>query len=272
LTEPTLDGASGFVTQISSGEPYAGLVTGRLPLVWASAQVVCDSPDKKRVDDGTAPGRLLMNSVRAMIGRTNRELLVVTPYLVPADEELSALRELRGRHVSVRIVTNSFESNTDVVAHAGYSNFRKPLLEYGVQLYEVRSRIENSRGSGQSPRLSRFGHYGLHGKLIVFDRERLFVGSMNLDQRSKHLNTEVGLVIESAQLAEETASRFEAMVQPESAYSLSLKSATGMGVGRIVWTTRENGETVERAFEPGSNVLQRLEVAFLSEIPLSKEL
>ena len=272
LTEPTSDSAQGYVTRIASGEPYAGLVAGRLALVWASAQVVCDSPDKKLVDEGTAPGRLLMNSVRAMIRRSNREVLVVTPYLVPADEELSALRELRRRNVTVRIVTNSFESNTDVLAHAGYSNFRRPLLEYGVQLYEVRSRIENSHGSGQPARLSRFGHYGLHGKLIVFDRERLFVGSMNLDQRSKHLNTEVGLLIESSELAEQTATRFESMVQPESAYSLSLRHGGGIGASRIVWTSRENGEIVERGFEPGSNVLQRVEVRFLASMPLSKEL
>src|ERR1700731_4081956 len=32
--------------------------------------------------------------------------------------------------------------------------------------------------------VSRYGNYGLHAKLLVFDRKRIFIGSMNFDQRS----------------------------------------------------------------------------------------
>ncbi len=38
---------------------------------------------------------------------------------------------------------------------------------------------------------------------MVVDRKTLFVGSMNLDPRSANINTEMGLVIESPQLARE---------------------------------------------------------------------
>ena len=45
---------------------------------------------------------------------------------------------------------------------------------------------------------------------------------MNFDQRSMHLNTEVGLIIDSPVLARQMAARFEDMVQPVNAYEVAL--------------------------------------------------
>ena len=42
---------------------------------------------------------------------------------------------------------------------------------------------------------------GLHVKAIVVDRERVFIGSMNLDPRSSDLNSEMGVIIDSRELA-----------------------------------------------------------------------
>ncbi|HET7262459.1 MAG TPA: phospholipase D-like domain-containing protein [Casimicrobiaceae bacterium] len=36
------------------------------------------------------------------------------------------------------------------------------------------------------------GPYALHAKVIVLGRKRVFIGSMNPDQRSLHLNAEIG--------------------------------------------------------------------------------
>jgi putative cardiolipin synthase len=272
LVEAPAAGGSDYVTRIATGEPYAGLISGRLPLVWARAQVVCDTPDKKDVAAGTAPGRLMMESVREMIAAAHSEVLMVTPYFVPADEELQTLRDLRQRAVAVSVVTNSLESTPDIVAHAGYQHYRKPLLEQGVHLYEVRAQPGSTRGSGQPARLSRYGHYGLHGKLIVVDRERLFIGSMNFDQRSKRLNTEVGLLIDGPELAAQTATRFEAMVQPESAYALSLQPDAGGAATHLVWTTRENGVLVDHAKEPAQSAWRRFNSRLLGYLPVSREL
>jgi hypothetical protein len=38
-----------FVKLAGSGEPRAGMIEGRLPLVWSVAQLLCDSPSKKSV-------------------------------------------------------------------------------------------------------------------------------------------------------------------------------------------------------------------------------
>ena len=131
---------------------------------------------------------------------------MVTPYLVPAPDELKALKDLRGREVRVGILTNSLKSTPDIVAQSGYMKFRVALLKEGVELYEIRALLGNTRGSGETPVVSSYGNFGLHAKLFVFDRKRVFIGSMNFDQRSKHLNTEIGLIIDSPELAQQTAS------------------------------------------------------------------
>jgi putative cardiolipin synthase len=272
LVEPAAAGGSDYVTRIATGEPYASLISGQLPLVWASARVLCDSPNKKDVVAGVSEGRLMMTDVRKMIAATEGEFLMITPYFVPADAELDALRDLRQRNVAVGIVTNSLESTRDLAAFSGYTNYRKALLEEGVSLYEVRAQPGSTRGSGQTARMSSYGHYGLHGKLMVFDRRQIFIGSMNFDQRSKRLNTEVGLLIDSTELATQTASRFEAMAQQRNSYGLSLRSQDSGGTGRIVWRTEQGGKLVEYAKEPAQSDWRRLTSHLLSLVPLSGEL
>jgi putative cardiolipin synthase len=265
-------GGVDYLARIASGEPYAGMISGRLPLVWAQAQVVCDSPDKKQVENGTSTGRLMNRPVADTARAVQSELLMVTPYFVPVEEEQQLLQGLRQRKVRVRILSNSLESNPDPVAQSGYRRFRTPLLKDGVELHEIRSLLGNVRGSGQTARLSRYGNYALHAKLFVFDRRKLFIGSMNFDQRSFRLNTEVGLIIDSESLAQQSAQRFEAMIRPENSYALALRPAeTGIST-HLVWITKNDGKTVEIAREPARSEWQRMKVKLLSLLPLDREL
>ena len=190
-----------FVKRVASGEPFAGMMSGRLPLVWAPAQLISDSPDKKSVEDGSRVGRLMHRPVANATLAVQSELLMITPYLIPGEEGMQIFKDLRGRDVRVRILTNSLKSSAVLLAQSGYMGYRVPLLEDGVELYEIRSMLGNTHGSGQTAAMSRHGTYSLHAKMFVFDRKRVFVGSMNFDQRSMHLNTEIGLIIDSPELA-----------------------------------------------------------------------
>ena len=116
------------------------------------------------------------------------------------------------RNVSVRVLTNSLESSTVLMAQSCYMPYRVPLLKEGIELYEIRSLLGKAKGSDQTIVMSHYGNYSLHAKLFVFDRQRVFIGSMNFDQRSLHLNTQIGLIIDSPVLAEQVAMRFEVMV------------------------------------------------------------
>ena len=49
--------------RVATGEPFDGMRSGRLPLIWAHAQLISDSPDKKKVENGTMAGRLMHRAV-----------------------------------------------------------------------------------------------------------------------------------------------------------------------------------------------------------------
>lgn len=265
------DGAD-YARRVASGEPLAGMLSGKLPLVWAHAQVVYDSPDKERVEKGEMVGKLMHRTVADAAAAVQSELLMVTPFLIPGDDGMRLFEDLRNRGVRVRILTNSLESTPELVAQSGYMRYRAPLLADGVELYEVRSLLGNARGSGESAVATRSGNYALHAKLFVFDRQRLYIGSMNFDQRSHHLNTEVGLIIDSPELARQTAVRFESIVVPANSYALALRNNPAGAASELTWRTQEGGTPIEYGSEPARSTWQRMEVEFLTLLPLDREL
>jgi putative cardiolipin synthase len=258
---------------LKTGGPYAGIISGSLPLVWAHVQLVYDSPHKKSVASGSLPGQQIAGAVVNSVRQVQSELLMVTPYFIPAADELQSLKDLRERQVRVRVLTNSLESTTEIAAQSGYDHYRVPLLKDGVELYEIRSLLGNVRGSGETKKVSRYGNYALHAKMYVFDRQKLFIGSMNYDQRSKRINTEIGLIIDSKELAQQMALRFDAMVKPVNCYTLALNPAAAPGNSpRLVWRTEEDGQAIEYTREPARSRWQRAEVRLLSLLPLDSEL
>jgi putative cardiolipin synthase len=248
-----------YPSHIASGEPYTGMISGRTPLTWAHGTVLCDSPHKGHGADMAA-------AVAREIGAVKTELLMVTPYFVPSQTEYGLLKDLRARDTTVQILSNSLESAPQLSAQSGYMKYRVPLLQAGVGLYEVRARLSSVRGSGQTRKVSQYGNYSLHGKMYVFDRERLFIGSMNYDQRSWRINTEIGVMIESPDIARQTAQRFAAMVGPQEAYTLTLRGT------HIVWETEIDHVHVELTKEPSRGWWQRQKVLLLSMLPLAPEL
>jgi putative cardiolipin synthase len=272
-TNPSFkDSGIDYAARVASGEPYNGLVSGRTALTWAPATVVCDSPDKKSVEQGTKAGRLMAQEVIAAMKEVNTELLMITPYFVPSDGELDLLKTLRDRNAKVRVLSNSLESAPELAAQAGYAKDRIGLLKQGVELYEVRALLGKTRGSGQTRTVSRYGNYGLHAKLYVLDRQRLYIGSMNYDQRSLRINTEIGLIIDSPELAAQAANRFEAMIGPEEAYRLSLQAGGAAARPSLRWHTQIDRREVEFAKEPSRGWWQREKVRVLSLLPIDREL
>lgn len=217
-------------------------------------------------------GKLMHPQVADAARAARTELLMVTPYLIPGEDGMQLFKELRQRQVRVRILTNSLESSNSLLAQSGYMSYREPLLRLGVDMHEIRSRLGNVRGSGETTAIARFGNYSLHGKLFVFDRQRLFIGSMNFDQRSLHLNTEIGLLIDSPVLAGEVAARFDAMVQSNNAYSLALRQVDADARPIVVWRTTEASVAQVYDVEPARNWWQRIAADWLALLPMDREL
>jgi putative cardiolipin synthase len=267
---PPVQPISDFAKRLAAGEPLGSIIAAKTPLIASHARLVYDSPDKKHVTAGMSPGNLIYDAVADEAKSVSTEMLAVTPYLVPSPDELQTMKSERDRNAAVRILTNSLQSAPDLAAHAGYMHYRPAMLQAGIQLYEIRSLLGSTRGSGQGKAISRHGHYSLHGKIYVFDRRSIFVGSLNLDQRSKLLNTEIGLIIHSPSLAEQAALRFEALSSLDNSYTVELRAAESKS--SLVWKTRESGVVREYTKEPARNEWQKFRVNVLTLLPLDKEL
>ena len=268
----TTDLATDYLARINSGEPYASLIDGRRQLEWASARVLYDSPHKRNVEARLQPGRLMSAAVEEQIGGVKKsELLMMSLIFCTFEKELALLHQVRSRAGDVRVLSNSLESAPALAAQSGYEMVRVPLLQDNVRLYEVRARLISSQGSGQTRNISRYGNYALHAKLYVFDRQRLFAGSWNYDQRSLLINTEIGVLVDDGALASQVARRFDEMTAPTAAYALHL-SQDARGKPRVAWRTEDGHQVVDLAKEPARGWWQRLWIRVLTLLPLQPEL
>jgi putative cardiolipin synthase len=264
---------SDYATRVSLGEPLRGMLGGRVPLVWAPALVVYDPPDKRAIVRGEKRARLLRDSLYEEADKVESEFLMISAYLVPGRDGMELFRKLNGRGVTQRVVTNSLESNSEPTAHAGYLHFRHAILAQNVTLHETRALPGSTRGAGQSAGMNSYGNFGIHTKLMVFDRRRILVSSMNYDQRSLNLNTELGLIIDSPELAQQGIALFNGLAQPLNSYRVTLEVLPGPEAPRLTWRTVEkNGTPVLHTEEPAKSAGQRLEVQLLSLLPLDHEL
>ncbi len=269
---PVVRGAGiDYQARIDTGEPYASLISGRQPLVWAPAKVIYDSPEKQFIEKRKQLGRLMSQAVEAEIADTRTELLLVSPYFVPSNRELELLEKAPDRGTSAKALTNSLESAPSLAAQSGYDKLRIRLLQAGVKLHETRAHLESTRGSGQTAQVSTYGNYSLHGKVYVFDRQRFFIGSWNYDQRSLRINTEIGLLIDSPELAGQMAKRIDAMMAPAAAYEVILENDPA-GHARLAWVTEIDHEKVTLTKEPSRGWWQKDREKFLSLLPLQPEL
>jgi putative cardiolipin synthase len=173
----------------------------------------------------------------------------------------------------VRVLTNSLQSTDAPITFAAYGRYRVPMLEAGIELYEVRPQLgEPNVPGGGSLKSSSSTPFALHAKVFVFDRRQVFIGSMNFDERSRHLNTELGVLIDSPELAKEIAERFEAVARPANSYVLSLGPPNASGKSRLRWRTEENAGPVVYEDEPSVDPLRRFKVEALSLLPIENQL
>ncbi len=258
---------SPYVKRLTAADPLAGVLSGSIPLVWAKAELLYDSPEKSKVQAGEESGPLLRRKLGEAIREVKSELVVVSPYLVPGEPGVKVLSDLRARGVRVRILTNSLASTDMPIVHAGYQHYRVPMLKNGVELYEVRPVLGEPDGSGGSLKSPSSGRFALHAKVFVLDRRRVFIGSMNFDRRSFRLNTEIGVLIDSPELARQILARFDAIAKPANSYVVAL-APNAVGVPQLTWRTEENGKLVESAIEPMGDLMRGVRTELLSLLPI----
>jgi putative cardiolipin synthase len=229
-------------------------------LVWAPAQVVWEDPSS--IFENRKPGRMdsaLYERMRSL----ESEILIESAYFVPRDRGVEAARSLVERGVKVRILTNSLAANDVLAAHAGYSKYRRPMLEAGVELYELRP----YPGPVDKKVISAGSKAGLHTKAIVFDREAVFIGSFNLDPRSAAINTEAGIYVESPELSQQVIDYMNEGVAPENAFRVVLDDNDDLR-----WIIESDGVRLQYETDPNSKWHQRWLAGFIRLLPVERQL
>ena len=253
--------AAAYTRAVRDSTFVRGLTQGTLEMEWAVAHAFADDPAKGL--GKASPEALLTSSLERALGRPAVEFELISPYFVPTAAGVAWFEDMARRGVKIKVLTNALEATDVSVVHAGYSKRRKALLKAGVSLYELRRTSE--AGAGRAAReTAASGSSGssLHAKTCGIDRTRLFVGSFNFDPRSAKLNTEMGVVIESARLAQRIDDVFRDRV-PIDSYEVRLSDGWGLS-----WIERREGSLIRHEREPGTRLWQRAWVRFLSVLPI----
>jgi cardiolipin synthase C len=239
----------------------ANIVAIRDAFVWAPGRVLADDPARVGTDDDP---NVIIEAILQRIGETKRELLIESAYFILLDRGIEEVRELTSRGVTVRILTNSAATNDVVAAQAGYANTREDLLNAGAELYELRPDSNMKRELAMVAGKSRAA---LHSKAMVFDRESAFIGSFNLDPRSRFINTEIGVMIDSPEIARQLAEFMDEGVAPGSAYHVTLNDD-----GELAWTAETNGTKAEFDTDPETSGWQRFVIDVVGLLPIEEQL
>ena len=125
-------------------------------------QLVAGGPDNK--------WETIKHLYFAMIASARKSIWIATPYFIPDDDILSALKVAALAGIDVRLLMPS-KPDKRTVFYASRSYFPE-LLDAGVKIYEYEKGF-------------------LHSKIVIVDSDLASIGTANMDMRSFHLNFEV---------------------------------------------------------------------------------
>ncbi|MGZ8517535.1 MAG: phospholipase D-like domain-containing protein, partial [Chitinophagaceae bacterium] len=120
------------------------------------------------------------------------EILITTPYFIPGDSIIEALRIAGLSGLSVKLLVPG-SGDSKFVNAASKSNYNE-LLQAGVEIYLYQKGF-------------------VHAKTLVADRKLSIVGTANMDHRSFELNFEVNVIVYERKFAEQMRKVFLADLQ-----------------------------------------------------------
>lgn len=231
---------------------------------WAEYELVYDTPDKM-ISAEAAGDDMLGSILFEHLQTAESRLIIISPYFVPLDSGVDILSELQHRGVDISVITNSLATNNQLSVHSGYAPSRTPLLQNGIHLYEMKpdarvSSAEVFTGSGVTATL--------HAKTFLVDEQEVFIGSFNFDPRSAFINSEMGVLIYSPELAQHFSEASGASRLEKNTYTLFLNQD-----GKLRWRAiNSNNEEVIYDKEPGTSWFQRFKVGFIGLFPIKHQL
>ena len=230
---------------------------GKLGLIWGRAIALADPPNKRDKDADKAWADSLAFHALMKIWTAKQTVTITSPYLIPGPLGIAAFEALGQRQVKVTVLTNSLAATDEPLVHTGYARYRPQLLNAGVELYEM--------SPSRTQRNTRLGPFGsstgrLHAKTAVVDGDKTFIGSMNLDPRSRTQNTELGVFVDSPELAREMM-RVIQISKLQNAYRVTHNAAK-----QLQWTAVDGDQEQVLTSEPESSLWLQLQNFFLGGV------
>ena len=148
-----------------------------------------------------------------LIEQAQHEILIANAYFVPTQTLSTVLKAAAQRCVSVKLITNSPETNDlPEISLVGRGYFKDLLAvnstpevmacnspAAGLRIWQWvgKAEDENTRSQGT-----------MHSKFAIFDGRRSLVGSYNLDPRSEKLNSETAMIFFEPELSRQLRRAF----------------------------------------------------------------
>jgi putative cardiolipin synthase len=251
-----LDGWGPALSAVVAEEERWGDRLGRLkiPVGVDEVHVVADTPG---TSVGSAPTEVI-DALHSAVDDAQSDIVVATPFFVPSEVDVEWYQRLTKRGVRVRVLTNSLASNQGTISNSGLNKQRLSVVRAGVELHELRPDAAAKTHWEIPPESGRY--LGLHAKVYVIDREAVFMGSVNLDPRSKYINTEVGVFVESSELSRGIADAVALLMTTDNAWEVEVGPD-----GRLRWRS----DTGIRHRQPARSPAQRAADAIFSRLPIS---
>ena len=153
-------------------EPVEKLLSRDLfPLSEASGQVAMRLQNSGPTRDEASA---TLDTFFAAYNLAQKQILIVTPYFVPPESLILALRQAAYRGVDVKILVPA-HNNHPTLQLASQALY-KPLLTAGVRIFEHHPPF-------------------IHAKATIIDDTVAIIGSANIDPRSLFLNYETNLIV-----------------------------------------------------------------------------
>ena len=205
----------------------------------------------------------LIDMIAYLADPSENELILASPYFIPVNNALDGLREANEAGVDVNILTNSLASTNHTIVNSHYKKYRRSVLDTGSQLFEFRYQPSQSlRDLADVPPVTA-PFISLHAKVVVSDRRKCFIGSLNFDPRALVINSENGLLIESEELTSELTEFLHKIQHASNSYQVVLTDEK-----KVEW---HGGEEVLTG-QPARGLLQGLTDFFGGFLPIESQL
>ena len=222
------------------------------------ASVIADPPEKA---SGLGKEHWLGEQINAMLKSAVKSLRIISPYFIPGEAGAKTLIGLAAQGVDVRVLTNSLAATDVIAVHGAYARYRKILIRHDVSIHELKPEPGRHRASLFGSKTA-----SLHTKAFLVDGELGFVGSFNLDPRSRSINTEMGLLFRCPSLARQLQRIFANQSSLEASYRVEEKA------GKLRWTDEKDGTVQHYQSEPEAPLRRILPAKLIAWLPIESQL